>query len=73
MTEVASHRGSCGGGPVLPVVPRRLRRHPASHQAPRTLGVRGLLGAGALPIGPAMGGECASNGTRKNFALYGKR
>ena len=36
MTEVASHRGSCGGGPVLPVVPRRLRRLPASLQVPRT-------------------------------------
>ena len=45
ITEVASRRGSCGGGPVLPVVSRRLGRtshtgsvaHTSSRRQARTL------------------------------------
>ena len=55
MTEVASRRGSCGGGPVLPVVSRRLVPPTANLRAFSARGAGSFITAEPFPIDPRCG------------------
>ena len=72
MTEVASHRGSCGGGPdrASVVLPRQAPGGPPPPAPPPRessgapdAGAWGVIKSARTPERPAMGGDCASNGT----------